>query len=816
MNSLCSPLLVSRTTWSVAAIGMLTVVSVATRADTIALWLFDEQAGLYPSCVLGDASPNNYPLVLGRGGQIVEGNFGHALEPIEQLKIELSTANRFTGFERRPKLDASRKMPPMDWSNANFCALMTRGEQHLRQEVGFASATKTRLNLGDFDWTVEFWYRPSRKTDEDGVVLEIGAGPRGENDRVTQLLLNADGHGLTLWNEPGGVRLRIPSDVAAIAPKSAQWCHLAFVYDAAGRQPRHYVDGKLQSLPKTCALKPLPTGDEDYISIGRDAQWNRPLPGRLDELRISDAQVYTRDFTPPPTFSKYDHATYKPPQLKAGPPLLFAGRPAGDEVIPLGLRKYVFIDDAIIADSENISFNVNPPRPAERVLNGINGHLVVFDDENDLIRLYYKEQGDRLAVLTSRDGVHFDKPDLGRRSETDSNIVIDQPVGLGTILVDPNAPADERIKYMSGYQGRGIYIYSSPDGYNFTRNETSALPFRGASQSIAYYDDQQQKYVAFHRTDMPETVNGHTERAFVRTETTDPMRPWPLAPLSQAEQREIGKHRRIGSKLPWYLDNGPLSPPGFGVEYPTAFATDEALDPMGTDIYVPKNVKYEWATEPYLAFPLMYLHYHDEGPPTRQVLGRRDRDRGSGPLETQIAVSRDGVHWKRYPRPAYIKIGRHDGLDIHKNYIAHGMVGRGEEIWQYYLGSEDYHSTWSGGGREAVFRVVQRLDGFISADAAYTGGTIVTRPFVFEGNRLALNIDTGAIGFAQVGLLDQGGKPIPGFGVDDCVYINGDFIDTEVEWLGKGSDVSALAGRPVQLVFQMRGTKLYSMQFVAR
>jgi hypothetical protein len=32
--------------------------------------------------------------------------------------------------------------------------------------------------------------------------------------------------------------------------------------------------------------------------------------------------------------------------------------------------------------------------------------------------------------------------------------------------------------------------------------------------------------------------------------------------------------------------------------------------------------------------------------------------------------------------------------------------------------------------------------------------------------------------------------------------------------LEKGTDVSALAGKPVQLVFRMRGTKLYSLQFV--
>ena len=107
----------------------------------------------------------------------------------------------------------------MDWSNANFCALMTLGEQHLRQEVGFPHATQTGLNLGDHDWTVEFWYLPTAKADGDGVVFEIGEGPRGENDRVTQLLLNSARDGFVLWNQPSGVRLRIPSEAAAVVER---------------------------------------------------------------------------------------------------------------------------------------------------------------------------------------------------------------------------------------------------------------------------------------------------------------------------------------------------------------------------------------------------------------------------------------------------------------------------------------------------------------------------------------------------------------------------------------------------------------------
>jgi len=149
-----------------------------------------------------------------------------------------------------------------------------------------------------------------------------------------------------------------------------------------------------------------------------------------------------------------------------------------------------------------------------------------------------------------------------------------------------------------------------------------------------------------------------------------------------------------------------------------------------------------------------------------------------------------------------------------------------------------YHSTWVKGLPRAVYRFVQRLDGFVSADTPYDKeGTIVTKPLTFDGSSLVLNIDTQATGYAQVGFLDEHGKPIEGFSVDDCVYINGDFIDAEVEWirnpdnfevphgmaidevleeakqLRATSDISSLEGKVVQVVFRMRGAKLYAMQF---
>lgn len=793
------------------------------RSETVALWLFDEQEGLYPSCVLDDASSGDFPLVLGRGGQLLQGKYGRSLEALlqpdsevglQQLRVDFGGIVDRLGHVVRTFPEDSLEI---SWANAQFCGLMTRGEQHLRQEVNFGSPTRSRLNLGNFDWTVEFWYLPTRRTGDEGVVIELGSGPRGQNRDVTRLALAADQRSFSFTNRANETQLVIPSAGAALKPGRSEWHHLAFVFDAANRQLRHYVDGQLQQLPARCELRPLPEGEHDYLSVGRDSTWKKALPGRLDELRISDHQVYSGQFTPPETFSQLYRDDYLAPQLHQGPPLLFDTDRKNNNPLPLGKRKYVFIDDAIIAHSENLTFRVNPPRVADCVIPDamLGNHLVVYEDDDGFIRLYGCGPQKCLVVLTSLDGIHFEEPDLGRDYLGKRNVVIEDPVGLGTLFDDPNAVAGERIKYFSGYRGRGHFVYSSPDGYSFRRNETSALPMRGASQSIVYYDDQRQEYVGFHRSDMLRTIGGKSERMFVRTTTTDVMRPWPFRPVSTDEYSLAARQRRLGKKIPYFVDNGPLTPPGFGIEYPLGFGPDPSLDPLGTDVYVPKCVKYSWAPDTYLAFPLMYFHYQGDGPVARRTLGLPQRNRGSGPLETQLATSRDGIRWQRYPRPAYIGIGRHVGTDLKKIYIAHGMVRRQDEIWQYYIGSEQYHSPWQQKhGKDAVFRAVQRLDGFVSADTAYTGGTLTTRPLTFDGRRLVLNINTGATGYAQVGLLDQHGQPIEGYGVDDCIYINGDYVETEVEWLKKGKDLEELAGQPVSISIRSRGTKLYSMKFM--
>lgn len=186
-------------------------------------------------------------------------------------------------------------------------------------------------------------------------------------------------------------------------------------------------------------------------------------------------------------------------------------------------------------------------------------------------------------------------------------------------------------------------------------------------------------------------------------------------------------------------------------------------------------------------------------------------------------LSRDGITWNRWRRP-YVAAGYHDGIDLRLVSMGQGMVRRGRSLYQYFVGWPHSHgrpvvwdhdlenrAEWLKRDLGGIYVATQRVDGFVSMDAAYTGGLLTTRPLLFEGNRLCLNLHTSGSGTAKVAILDTDGTPIPGFTAADCDVINADAIDFQVKWQ-KG--VGVLAGQPVRLQLSMRNTKLYAIQFM--
>ncbi len=646
----------------------------------------------------------------------------------------------------KPPLTAGRSVEPLWWGNAGFAALATLGERHLRRPR-FRNPTASPLNLGAQDFTLEFWYLPLPGGAGEQTVIEVGTGPRGENDRFTRLALHSETGVLRLYRGEGKPVAELGAPRQALQAGSSRWVHLALTHSAAWRRVTVFVDGRPQSSVEAALPGPLEQGEEAYLTIGCDGRFARRLRGRLDELRVSSAVLYNGPFAPPGSFS----LTYSGRLVRTEPPtgttLLFpGGRPAALPV-ELGSRKHLFIDDALIAHSEGVAFVPNPPERREKVFEDLRGHLTLVEDETGLLRIYYRVKEDWLAVVTSRDGVRWEYPDLGWEHDGLRNVVLAAPVGLGNVFIDRTAPPEQRWKYFSGIRRNSMFVFTSADGWRFVPHETAALPFAAGSQSILYYDDQRRLWVGHHRSDYGATPWGRTERRFVLSETDRLLEPWPWQPATPERTAQIAGQRRIKDRQldPWFLDNGPLSPPGLGIELPEVMGPDERLDPQATDIYTTKVIKYPWAPDVYLAFPAVYFHYDHVPPPTRSTLSDRSRQLGSGVVEVQLAVSRDGRTWKRYPRPAYVPINSGGADSIHMMFMAHGMVRRGNEIWQYAGGHPGngvhYHSAWVRQPNSPLWRFVQRRDGFVALEAAYTGGSFTTHPLRFAGRRLVLNVD---------------------------------------------------------------------------
>jgi hypothetical protein len=135
-----------------------------------------------------------------------------------------------------------------------------------------------------------------------------------------------------------------------------------------------------------------------------------------------------------------------------------------------------------------------------------------------------------------------------------------------------------------------------------------------------------------------------------------------------------------------------------------------------------------------------------------------------------------------------------------------GVVQTGPAEMSLYLTTyhtmRDYHMR----------RYSLRLDGFASVNAPFSGGTLLTKPMVFSGGRLVLNYSTSSVGHLRVEILDEAGKPLPGFSMNECDEIVGDEISRTVAWKTQ-SDLSAFAGRPIRMRFEMKDADLYSLRF---
>jgi len=317
-------------------------------------------------------------------------------------------------------------------------------------------------------------------------------------------------------------------------------------------------------------------------------------------------------------------------------------------VIQIGNSRQLFIDDYLIEKSNGISFGINPPiktyerciiaeKPWEEVMVG--PYCTVMDD-NGNYRMWYesyaKAPGKKpvgfLCYAQSKDGTNWEKPNIGKIPFNDSldNNIVFPPKGKlyhgGTVFKDPSADDAHRYKLIYAIGADGLFGAYSPDGINWSTYNAHLLKHQCDTQNICFWDSRIKKYVAYVRHNVP-IRNPNIIRTIGKSETSD------------------------------FLNWPPVE----------TILTFDKNDPPDMDIYNSAAVKYSRADDVYIILASCYYHNEDV-------------------LMPQLAVSRDGINWKRIERKPFIELGKNDAFDKGMIHTCVGQIIKDNEIWIYYRG----------------------------------------------------------------------------------------------------------------------------------
>jgi len=485
--------------------------------------------------------------------------------------------------------------------------------------------------------------------------------------------------------------------------------------------------------------------------------------------------------------------------------LVFASLPllAADPV-DIGSRRELFVDTALMDNlSDKATLKLHQPTAREVSFQfdkpwegNASGYPTVIQDGN-LYRMYYRghryiidppplrqAQSEVVCYAESSDGIHWTRPSLGLyewQGSKDNNII-----WLGSYETHnfapfkdtmPDCPPDEIYKAIGGTTAsKGLWTFKSADGIHWKRLSDKAVVSTGAfdSHNTTFWDPAHQRYTMYVRY------------------------------FSEGEFRGL---RSIG--MSHSNDFVHWSEP-VGITYP---------DSPPQQMYTNQIAPYYRAPHLLFGFPTRYVarpltRYVQTLDPLdlREKLIKADERSGTDLTDGLFMSSRDGLAFSRWDeaflRPGPQTEGRWVYGDMYQSY---GLWETKSENGDPEISLHFNEGAW----RDSVARLRRysiRLDGFVSLNAPYSGGSAITKPILFNGTKLAVNYSTSAAGSLRVELQDPDGKPIPGYELDSSDEHFGDSTERTISWKN-GSDVAPLSGKPIRIRFELKDGDLYSYHF---
>jgi hypothetical protein len=485
---------------------------------------------------------------------------------------------------------------------------------------------------------------------------------------------------------------------------------------------------------------------------------------------------------------------------------LAAGGRAAEPMVVEGHRQ-LFIDDAGIEKIDGLKRVVNQPtrHPGNPVITGDNPWekasvslygTAIFDEQMEKFRMWYlctpgpQPSGRKwvevggfrrvtnctlLAYAESKDGVHWNKPTLNQLSfegSTKNNLLaigIDNPEGV-SILLDLHE-SDPARRWKAFFWDRRVAPPDDPNGVDEKAAKVPKEPSGLTPQQLAGG-----MWVAF----SPDGIHWKTHGPVLPhgSDTTQTILYDPQL------KKYVGFGRMVGGRTVGRTESDDC----LKWSEPRLVLAADAQDGPGGQVYGMPTDLYEGL---YLGMFWMY------------------REGIDGKIDTQLAVSRNGVNWQRVAdRQTFLPNGPDGARDDGMSRVVGRYIARGDTLCLYYSMVNGPHrcAKFPNPVRKfppAIGLVTLRKDGFVSLDAGEQPGTVLTKTFKLPAGDMYLNADA-AKGEVRVALLDDAGSVLV-----ESRPITGDQLRATVAW---ASQVPA-KGTPVRLKITAQNAKLYSYWF---
>ena len=457
-------------------------------------------------------------------------------------------------------------------------------------------------------------------------------------------------------------------------------------------------------------------------------------------------------------------------------------------VIPIDVGRQLFVDDFLIEESSLArtyhQAQYHPANPvlrpetawefrdeyADRTKTKPNPSAMVFSDgvffdpADQLFKMWYMGGYSlNTCLVVSRDGVTWERPMLDVTKGT--NIVMTHARDSNTVWLDhENRDGLGRFK-MAFYNGSesALLLYASPDGVHWRQVGKSGIP---GDRSTFFWNPFRQVWVFSLRDD----VNGNQRhRRYFET--------------------------RDFSKAHWNKGEPPL---WIGADRKDLWRPEYNSPP---ELYNLDCVAYESLTLG------LFTIWHGE---------HISREK---PNDISVGYSRDGYHWTRPTREAFIGVSEQAGDWNWANVQSAGgcCLTVGDRLYFYVSGRQGEPGTNRPGICSTGLATLRR-DGFASLSDDVTtpqpvrvrrspGASVTTRPLQFSGGHLFVNAEVN--GGIRVEVLDREGRALLPYSAANAATVTGNGTRVPVAW-GSGVALQELAGEVVRFRFTLNRARLYS------